>query len=38
MLKKVATWQEKVGKKGENVFGSIQGDFETYIKEKGLED
>jgi len=32
MLKKVKSWQDKIGRKGENVFGAIQADFDDFIK------
>jgi len=31
MLKKVKNWNEKMGPKGENVFGSIEKDFDEFI-------
>jgi hypothetical protein len=38
MLKKIKTWSDKIGRHGENVFGGINTDFDTFIKEKGMED
>ena len=38
MLKKIKNWSDKIGRHGENVFGAIQGDFETFVKEKGMQD
>jgi hypothetical protein len=36
MLKKIKTWQDKIGRHGENVFGGINCDFETFVKETGI--
>jgi len=36
MLKKIKAWQDKIGRHGENVFGGINCDFETFVKETGI--
>ena len=38
MLKKIKSWQDKIGRRGENVFGAIQKDFESYVKDQGMND
>jgi SWI/SNF-related matrix-associated actin-dependent regulator 1 of chromatin subfamily A len=38
MLKRIKTWSDRIGRHGENIFGAMETDFETFIKEKGLED
>jgi len=38
MLKKIKNWQDKIGSKGENVFGAIQNDFDAFVKNQGMED
>ena len=31
MLKKIKGWQDTVGRKGENIFGDIENDFENFV-------
>ena len=32
MLKKVKGWQDTIGKRGEGVFGGLEGDFEDFVR------
>jgi hypothetical protein len=32
MLKKVKGWQDTIGRRGENVFGGIEGEFEDFVR------
>lgn len=32
MLKKIKNWNEKVGAKGENIFGAIEKDFDEFVE------
>ena len=38
MLKKIKGWQDKIGRRGENVFGAITKDFESFVKGVGMDD
>jgi hypothetical protein len=38
MLKKIKNWSDRIGRHGENIFGSIDSDFDTFVKERGMED
>ncbi len=35
MLKKVKSWQDKIGRKGENAFGDMSNDFDEFVKSNG---
>ena len=37
MLKKVKGWLDTVGRKGENVFGAMEGDFEEFCRKQQVE-
>ena len=38
MLKKIKNWSDKIGCHGENIFGGLKSDFDTFAFEKGIED
>ena len=38
MLKKIKNWSDRIGRHGENIFGAIDSDFDTFVKERGMED
>jgi len=31
MLKKVKGWQDTVGRRGENIFGAMEDDFDAFV-------
>ncbi|CDW72220.1 snf2 family n-terminal domain containing protein [Stylonychia lemnae] len=35
MLKKVKSWQDKIGRRGENAFGDITNDFDEFVRDHG---
>jgi len=37
MLKKVKGWIDTIGKRGENVFGAMEGDFEDFVRNQTNE-
>ena len=38
MLKKIKNWSDRIGRHGENIFGAMDTDFETFVKDWGMED